>query len=501
MNKLEEIRELIINFIFEKQQMEHDITAIENKRVQLAQKRNEIKLNIDYNNAYAKEVEANVNELGKQITDLGNQSQEIQNKLNSKFISLKNDVNMQIDNFITEGIRKIRKIAEIKQELEEKVSSIESKNLKYEKQKQEFFARFGRTLELSANAYLVTEKQKEKMDEYNQQISEIDAQIDVEQEELSELMKNKLEFKCGNYSYIIGEEIDYKQEIEQYDNEEDMSEDRLEEIVNLVENILEEQKKSEETIQEIEETEEESIILPFFIEEKVQESNEPVAEVELQMEDFQPVEEIEIGEIADILDLKIEEAEPIPEMKVEEIEQIPEVEIEEFATVPDVKIEEFASIPEMTVEEFEPEEKYSDIENMIREAYGKAFGPIEIEEDKEEIITAEENDEEQEKVQFGQQKVTIINITAKVEDDEIVYKAQLSNNKTIKIYPIKENKYVLNDKESREEIKEILINYAISEYRTLDKKIIKKIDPTICEILSRFAKRDAASVNLISPID
>ena len=43
MNRLEEIQEIIKNFIYEKQQMRQEITEIENKRNKIAKHRNEIK--------------------------------------------------------------------------------------------------------------------------------------------------------------------------------------------------------------------------------------------------------------------------------------------------------------------------------------------------------------------------------------------------------------------------------------------------------------------------
>ena len=120
MNRLEEIQEIIKNFIYEKQQMKQKISEIENKRAQLAQERNESKSNIKTQNAFNKEVEAKVSALGKQIAELGNQSQELQNKLDAKFLDVKNEVNIQIDTLISEGIRKIRKVEEVKEELENK---------------------------------------------------------------------------------------------------------------------------------------------------------------------------------------------------------------------------------------------------------------------------------------------------------------------------------------------------------------------------------------------
>ena len=82
MNRLEEIQEIIKNFIYEKQQTKQQIAEIEQERTQLAQKRNERKsLNGNIDNAYANTVEAEICELGKQISNLGNQSQELQSKL------------------------------------------------------------------------------------------------------------------------------------------------------------------------------------------------------------------------------------------------------------------------------------------------------------------------------------------------------------------------------------------------------------------------------------
>ena len=112
MNGLEEIREGIKNFIYEKKQVQKQIKEIEEKRTQLAQKRNEKKR---FNGNWAE-----INELGKQISELGNQSQELQNKLDFRFCEAKAQINFSIDNFIAEGIRKIRITNEEIRELQEK---------------------------------------------------------------------------------------------------------------------------------------------------------------------------------------------------------------------------------------------------------------------------------------------------------------------------------------------------------------------------------------------
>ena len=94
MNRLEEIQEIIKNFIYEKQQMTQQITEIEAKRNKIAQERNCKKsLNGNVNNAYVEDAEAEISELGEQIAELGNQSQELQNKLNSRYLEIKKQVN------------------------------------------------------------------------------------------------------------------------------------------------------------------------------------------------------------------------------------------------------------------------------------------------------------------------------------------------------------------------------------------------------------------------
>ena len=70
-----------------------------------------------------------------------------------------------IDNLITERIRKVRKIDEERQELEERIALKEERNLKYEMQKQEFYERFGRTPELSKNAEQEDEIQGDNLEE------------------------------------------------------------------------------------------------------------------------------------------------------------------------------------------------------------------------------------------------------------------------------------------------------------------------------------------------
>ena len=79
MNGLEGIQKIIENFVYESNQTKKQIAEIEKERTDLAQERNE-KKNISKNN-----YENEIGMLGKQISELGIKSQELQNKLDSKF--------------------------------------------------------------------------------------------------------------------------------------------------------------------------------------------------------------------------------------------------------------------------------------------------------------------------------------------------------------------------------------------------------------------------------
>lgn len=117
--------------------------------------------------------------------------------------------------------------------------------------------------------------------------------------------------------------------------------------------------------------------------------------------------------------------------------------------------------------------------------------------DEQEIITFEDSNEPQILENEPEEPVSIKNIVVKVEENELVYKAELSNKKTIKIYPIKE-KLLEKEKFERETLKRELIEYSAKSYRDLRNIVIKKMDPIICEILDRFAVQyDVDSQNLV----
>lgn len=114
-----------------------------------------------------------------------------------------------------------------------------------------------------------------------------------------------------------------------------------------------------------------------------------------------------------------------------------------------------------------------------------------------EIITFEDSEKPQILAREPEEPVSIKNIVVKVEEDELVYKAELSNKKTIKIYPIKE-KLLEKEKFERETWKRELIEYSAKNYRNLRNITIKKMDPIVCEILDRYAVQyDIDSQNLV----
>lgn len=114
-----------------------------------------------------------------------------------------------------------------------------------------------------------------------------------------------------------------------------------------------------------------------------------------------------------------------------------------------------------------------------------------------EIITLEETEENQLVNTNTEEPTTIKNIVVKVENGELIYKAELSNETTIKIYPIKE-KILEKEKFERETWKRELIEYSAKNYRNLRNIAIKKMDPIVCEILDRYAVQyDMDSQNLV----
>lgn len=418
MNGLGEVQEYIKSFICEKGQAQRQIAEIEEKRTQLAQQRNE-KKKIDGNCEV-------VNELGKQIAGLGNESQELQNQLDFKCHALKAQINLGIDNSIAEGIRKIRIINEEISELQQKIEKQKERNEKYQLQRQEFYVRFGRMPELSERAEKASKLQEKEATKSELEIQLLKEQIVKIQDEITVLARVKRDFKNGNWNSIV-------------ESEEAAEEIRIEEI----------------TIEEMEPIEE------IYVEE--------FSEVEeLYVEEFVPIEEIQIEEFREVEEFNIETSKQIEECPDDEIEKLARAIVEEIAS------------------EQAREQGINKIEQQIENATEK--------ETVEDIIAFEqEDDAPKSKViipLFGQ-RAAISNITIKFEEGNLVYKAQMSDDEEVKIYPsqLGNESVLLRDKQNREECKEILINYAIKEHKELNKKVVNLIDPLVCELLIECAER------------
>ena len=414
MNKLEEIERIIKNFIYESGQTREQISEIEKTRTQFAQERNWKKYNNTCNCDWTE-----VNKLGSKISELGNESQELQNKLEFKYNETKRLVDLTVNNLITENMRNVIKMEEERQELEEKISVQKQKYAKSESQKQEYYERFGRMPELSESAKKEEKIKDKQIQLYKTRINEIDTCINNVENEISELASIKRNFKNKNWKNIF---------------EKNMT------------------AESEKVVEGIEEIEEESISLPFTQEEFQVESSEPVEYIDVK--DFEPMKKTEICEI---------EVDSTKEMnKVEKVENTETDEVDRIDVLARAIVEEIIA------------EQTKDLNTW---------------EDNEHEIITYKNTEKVDQIKTTEE-ITLTSIIAKIEDGEIVYKAQVSNGEEIKVYPTLDVRNIfLNDKQCREEISECLTSYATTENKILDSTVISKIDPTVCEVLERFAKR------------
>ena len=185
MNGFEEIQRCIKNLICEKKEAQQQISRIEERRTLLAQQRNEKK------NSNANLAE--INDLGTQIAKLGNESQELQNKLDFIIREAKSQVNLAIDNLVVEGIRKIRIANEQIQDLKTKIEKQKERQQKYELQKQEFYLRFGRMPELSERAKQENKLQEKETEKSELEITQIQQQIKEKEDELTLFAQAKKE--------------------------------------------------------------------------------------------------------------------------------------------------------------------------------------------------------------------------------------------------------------------------------------------------------------------
>lgn len=215
----------------------------------------------------------------------------------------------------------------------------------------------------------------------------------------------------------------------------------------------------------------------------------------LIIEEMEPIEEISIEEFVQPEELYVEEFQPVEELHIEEFKETDENQTEAKTVVAVVEetniVDEIEKVARAIVEEIVAEQTRDfNVDKIENQKNAQSDIDTIVEDTPEDIIAFEENKEKVTIPLFGQ-RATISNINVKFEDGELVYKAQMSDGEEVKIYPAKmeEESVLLRDKQSREECKEILVNYSISEYRALDKKVVSKIDPLVCELLSECAER------------
>ena len=108
--KMEEIFENFKSFVEERKNLQEQINQIERKRIELAEERNAKKAINKIKND--EELYSEINCLGRQISDLGNQSQWFQNQIDKKTIEIKRQSYLEIDSLIAEEMRRIRIINE-----------------------------------------------------------------------------------------------------------------------------------------------------------------------------------------------------------------------------------------------------------------------------------------------------------------------------------------------------------------------------------------------------
>ena len=220
------------------------------------------------------------------------------------------------------------------------------------------------------------------------------------------------------------------------------------------------------------------------------------------------MEEETTSNLLEIETLYINEMEPIGEIIVEPFEPIEEVYIEAFnpTLIEEVQIQEFKEdkVETQTIETELNTNSFDEIEQLARAIVeeiasqqtaniSQLEASVENITEVEDVVSCEQETEKNERViipLFGQ-RARISNIVIKIEEGELVYKAQMSDDKEVKIYPAQlgGESVLLRDKQNREECTEILTNYAVSEYKIFDKKVVSKIDPLICELLIECAER------------
>ena len=370
------------------------------------------------------------------------------------------------------------------------------------------------------------EKKQYNSNDYTVEISVLGNQIS-ELGNKSQELQNKLNAKFNDVKKIVNLTIDNIitdkiRKIRKMDEEKEDIESKI--AIQNGKDIQYEARKQEfferfgrmpelsKNAQKEEEVQEEQIL---FDKTKIEEINNCITNIENELTDLAAIkrnfkngnfeyiikpENMKSGEAIDetielplMEEFQIEKLEPAECMEVEEFKPIEKVELGEIEIEPiknAYKIKENEKVK--TYLEPEPIDEIELAKSIVEEIIAEQTKNMNIKElEEQEIITLEDAiKEKNEKAKLEKENITLSNIIAKIEDGEVIYKAQISNGEEINVYPTLEVKNVfLNDSEYREEIKEILVSYATSEHKNLDDTVIKKIDPTICEILDKVAKK------------
>lgn len=477
---MEEIINNLKNFVEEKNILKKQISEIEFKRNELAEERNAKKAcNKIENN---EEIWAEVNCLGKQIADLGDQSQWFQKQLDFKLIALKEQLYLQIDSLIAEEVRKTRIITSQVEELgiytsEMKIVVELTHQIDLTKQKIDQClevrklvknGQIGDVINLltnkndsSKNAKTIVAEEKQV-----QTVKESIQNVDETVEECNEQTIEKLEGTVNSEieedivsEKLCGQNVNTEAEMPNVENiqVQETNEIEFEDAPNISELHVEEFKPEELKIEEF--NLDELCVEPLTVEEFKEEATENIEETKTNVELNENVQKVEEQN---------ETIEPIE--NVQNIEKQNEVAKENENVL---KIEENNNAEAK-------EEKYS-IDNEIIKALEEQIAK------EQEIISFDEDDTklfetEEETV------ATIKNIVVKVEEGELVYKAEISDGTSIKVYPVKEG-LLKKEKIEREGWKNMLIRYSADAYVELDNSAIKKMDIAIAELFERYATK------------
>ena len=296
------IIEEIKKFKEQYQEQRKQISEIEIKRNQLAEQRNSAK-----KNAVTESDWQNINDLGKEISNLGNQSQELQKQVDRETLESKKQIISKIDNLIAEEIRKARLINEQIQEIEDDNKVHQERKVRYEIQKQEFYKRFGREPEFSEETREEISKLTEKFKESQKEIIKLENRVNEIESGIQQMANIKEDFKRGN-----------------------------------IQKILEEAQTEQKTF--------------------VEEAKEEIPQIEeIQIEEAPVIENIEIEEPPVIENIEIEEPPVIENINIEEPPELEELNIE------DLYVDEFKEFPEEKDTDPIEEDLIKQIEKLLEE--------------------------------------------------------------------------------------------------------------------------------------